>query len=76
MDEDVGSCSMGKRFGVRLRVGVRYSFVDRESRTIKDRPYWLVGSRKVCGKGIVPRGLSGRPVPTGLCEFYCLCDDF
>ena len=47
----------------------------RESRAIKDRPYGLAGSRKVCGKGIVPRGLSGRPVPTSLCEFYYLCAD-
>ena len=34
-------------------------------------PYGLVGSRRVCGKGIVPRGLSGRPVPTSLRKFLC-----
>ena len=75
VDEDVGSCSTGKCFGVRLRAGVRYSFVGRGLRTIDDRPYGLVGSRRVCEKGIAPRGLSGRPVPTGLWEFYNLCAD-
>ena len=29
MDEDVGSCFVGKCFGVRSFEGVRYSFVDR-----------------------------------------------
>ena len=66
VDEDVGTCFTGKCFDVRLHAGVRYSFVDRGSRTINDRPYELAGNRIVYTNGIVPHGLSGRPVPTGL----------
>ena len=49
VDEDVGSRSTGKRFGARLRVGVRYSFVDRGSRAIPHlaprakSPLWVGG---------------------------------
>ena len=42
-DEDVGSCFTRKRFGVRLRAGVRYSFVNRGSRAIRESPLRVGG---------------------------------
>ena len=78
VDEDVGIYFAGKCFGIRSFEGVHHSLhvVDHgrflTSLRELNRPYGLAGSRKVCGKGIVPRGLSRRPVPTGLCEIRCL----
>ena len=42
VDEDVGSFSMGKRFGVQSFEGVRYSFVDRGCGRSKPLPYRFV----------------------------------
>ena len=79
VDEDVGSRFAGKCFGVRSFEDVRRFIIRRGSRAIPHlapraksplRVYRIVFCRDWHPR---QSGLSGRPVPTGLCVFYCLC---